>query len=82
VFIHGQVDRHLHSTLLCVGININRYVRLFTVELTLADGLQHIPAPDDNIRGPLTQFVGMGLSDVDIADLLKEHYDTSMYGLR
>jgi hypothetical protein len=31
---------------------------------------------------PLRQYYELGLSDVKIAELLKEHYDTEQYGLR
>ncbi|KAF8522943.1 hypothetical protein BU17DRAFT_86522 [Hysterangium stoloniferum] len=43
---------------------------------------QHKPRPpDESIQEPLRQYYELGLSDVKIAELLKEHYDTNNYGL-
>jgi hypothetical protein len=39
-------------------------------------------APDESIKGPLQQYYELGLMDVKIAELLKEHYDVDEYGLR
>ena len=39
-------------------------------------------APDETIKGPLTDYYAMGISDVEITQMLKNHYDTSKYGLR
>ena len=39
-------------------------------------------APDELIRGPLTDYYAMGINDVEITKLLKSQYDTSKYGLR
>ncbi|KAF8510512.1 hypothetical protein BU17DRAFT_77669 [Hysterangium stoloniferum] len=38
-------------------------------------------SPDESIQEPLRQYYELGLSDVKIAELLKEHYDTNNYGL-
>ena len=34
------------------------------------------------IRGPVTCYFEMGVSDVEAVKLLKFHYDTAVYGLR
>jgi hypothetical protein len=39
-------------------------------------------APDEFIKEPLTDYYAMGISDVQITKLLKNHYDTTKYGLR
>jgi hypothetical protein len=39
-------------------------------------------APDELIKGPLTDYYSMGINDVQITKLLKSHYDTTKYGLR
>jgi hypothetical protein len=39
-------------------------------------------APDEIIKGPLTDYYAMGINDVEITELLKSHYDTTIYGLR
>ena len=39
-------------------------------------------APDESIKEPLQQYYKLGLLDVRITELLKEHYDTDNYGLR
>jgi len=37
---------------------------------------------DESIKEPLQQYYELGLLDVKITELLKEHYDTDNYGLR
>ncbi|KAF8236192.1 hypothetical protein L208DRAFT_1126754, partial [Tricholoma matsutake] len=37
---------------------------------------------DGDIHQPLTKYFELGCSDVDITELLKLHYDTTVYGLR
>ena len=39
-------------------------------------------APDDDIQAPMREYFNMGVSDVQMGDLLKAHYDTNTYGLR
>jgi hypothetical protein len=39
-------------------------------------------APDEIIKEPLTDYHAMGINDVEITKLLKNHYDTTKYGLR
>jgi hypothetical protein len=39
-------------------------------------------APDELIKGPLTDYYAMGVSDMEITKLLKSHFDTTKYGLR
>ena len=43
---------------------------------------QNISAPDEIIRPHIETYFSIGRSDVEIVDLLKEHYDTSVYGFR
>jgi hypothetical protein len=39
-------------------------------------------APDKDIHGPLEEYFRLGCSNVDITELLKEHYDVMTHGLR
>ena len=39
-------------------------------------------APDVDIQGPMEEYFKMGVSDVQMGDLLKAHYDSNVYGLR
>ncbi|KAF8164943.1 hypothetical protein B0H34DRAFT_687161 [Crassisporium funariophilum] len=38
-------------------------------------------APDEEIRPFLELYFLIGRNDVEIADLLKSHYDTNLYGI-
>ena len=90
-------SRELHSTTQCCGtaplitiqwlgkINISHVVS-YTVICTPVNfhvGLIcSFLAPDTEIQEPLRQYYELGLSDVKVTELLKEHYDTEQYGLR
>jgi hypothetical protein len=39
-------------------------------------------APDGDIRAPMEDYHRLGVSDVEMTELLKKHYDTEKYGLR
>ena len=39
-------------------------------------------APDDDIQGPMREYFNMGVSDVQMGELLKAHYDANTYGIR
>jgi hypothetical protein len=41
-----------------------------------------LTAPDGDIQGPMAEYYQMGVSDVEMTELLKQHYDTEKYGLR
>ena len=53
----------------CVFINNSTASNLFS-------------APDEIIQDPLREYYELGLPDTKIAELLKDHYDTTEYGLR
>jgi hypothetical protein len=50
--------------------------------LCLEIQLIYFIAPDEIIKGPLTDYYAMGINDIEITKLLKSHYDSSKYGLR
>ena len=41
-----------------------------------------LAAPDGDIQAPMEEYYQMGVSDVEMTELLKQHYDTEKYGLR
>lgn len=75
-----------HVSLLCWQlqwqdkININPTVSPHIIHSSSVN-LFFVIAPDDDIRGPMEEYFNMGVSDVQMVDLLKAHYDTNAHGL-
>jgi hypothetical protein len=70
-----------------INIRLSRIPALLAVAMARKN--QHKPrrqstnfffviAPDDDIQAPMREYFNMGVSDVQMRDLLKAHYDTKL----